>query len=120
MRLLLLAMTVSLVGCQPKQTDFEMFDGQRAYAEVEALVRFTPRDAGTPGGRQAAEHILSRLESIGVQAEIDTFVDATPEGDKTFRNVIGRIPGKTEKWIILGSHFDTMPGIENFQGANDS
>ncbi len=121
MRLLLLAMTaLSFSGCQPEITDLDMFDGQRAYAEVEALVQFTPRDAGTPGGLAAAEHILQRLETIGVSAEIDTFVDMTPEGEKTFRNVIGRIPGKTQKWIILGSHFDTMPGIENFQGANDS
>jgi glutaminyl-peptide cyclotransferase len=44
----------------------------------------------------------------------------TPEGEKTLRNVLGRIPGKTDRWIILGSHFDTMPGIKNFQGANDS
>ncbi|MEN8255037.1 MAG: M28 family peptidase [Verrucomicrobiota bacterium] len=96
------------------------FDGERAFAEVEALVAFSPRDAGTPGGLKAAEHILQRLESFGIEAKIDSFTDMTPEGEKTFRNVMGQIRGKADRWIILGSHFDTMPGIENFQGANDS
>ncbi len=109
-----------IVGCKPELVELPAFDGQRAFAEVEALVQFCPRDAGTPEGWKAADHIFKRLESFGVDAEIDSFQDMTPEGEKTFRNVMGRIPGKTDEWIILGSHFDTMPGIENFQGANDS
>lgn len=109
------------MGCQPEQAgDLPDFDGQRAFAEVEALVQFSPRDAGTPNGWKAADHIAGRLKSFGVSTEVDTFTDMTPDGEKTMRNVIGRIPGKTDQWIILGSHFDTMPGIEGFQGANDS
>lgn len=110
-----------LLGCHPKQrTELAPFDGQRAYAEVEALVQFSPRDAGTPGGKKAAEHIFQRLEGFGVEAETDPFTDQTPDGEKTMYNVVGRIPGTTDRWIIFGSHFDTMPGIEGFQGANDS
>ena len=118
---LLLAGLLPLLGCQPEE-NFELpsFDGERAFAEVAALVEFSPRDAGSPNGRKAAEHISQRLEHFGVASEIVTFQDKTPAGEKTFNNVIGRIPGKTDQWIILGSHFDTMPGIENFQGANDS
>ncbi|WP_372797917.1 M28 family metallopeptidase [Pontiella sp.] len=96
------------------------FDGARAYAEVEALVQFSPRDAGTPAGWKAAKHIFQRLETFGVDADLDEFVDMTPKGKKTMINVIGMIPGKKREWVILGSHFDTMPGIDNFQGANDS
>jgi Zn-dependent M28 family amino/carboxypeptidase len=109
-----------LQGCQPELTQLPPFDGQQAYSEVEALVEISPRDAGTPAGRKAAEHIYKRLESFGIEAKIDSFEDQTPAGKKTMHNVVGRIPGKTDQWIILGSHFDTMPGIENFQGANDS
>lgn len=118
---ILLIGVLTMPGCQPKQIDERPpFDGQRAFAEVAALVAFSPRDAGTPGGRQAADHIFQRLVSFGIEAEIDTFTDMTPEGEKTFHNVIGQIPGTGDRWIILGSHFDTMPGIDNFQGANDS
>ena len=35
-------------------------------------------------------------------------------------NVVGKIDGINDEWIIIGSHFDTMPGIKNFVGANDS
>ncbi len=120
LNLSLLVACFALSGCQPELTELPAFDGNRAFAEVEALVQISPRDAGTPGGRKAAEHLFERLKEYGVDAEIDTFTDQTPEGEKTMHNVIGRIPGKTDRWIILGSHFDTMPGIENFQGANDS
>lgn len=115
----LLAAVLVLIGCRNESSSFGTFDGPRALAEVEALVQISPRDSGTPNGRKAAEHILQRLEDHGVAAEIDTFTDQTPEGHKTMHNVIGRIPGKSDRWIIFGSHFDTMPGIENFQGAND-
>ena len=96
------------------------FDATRAYAEIKDLVTFSPRDAGTPNGKKAAEHILSRLKSFGVEAQIQSFIAQTPQGTKTMYNVIGSIKGKHDQWIILGSHFDTMPGIKNFQGANDS
>ena len=119
--ILLLAGLLPMLGCQPEENiELPPFNGDRALAEVAALVEISPRDAGTSNGWKAARHILQRLESFVVEAEIDTFVDMTPEGEKTMCNVIGRIPGKTDRWIILGSHFDSMPGIDNFQGANDS
>ena len=51
---------------------------------------------------------------------MDHFTDTTPEGLKNMINVLGYLPGTSDTWIILGSHFDTMPGIDHFQGANDS
>jgi Zn-dependent M28 family amino/carboxypeptidase len=121
LRCLLSAVLVLLTSCRPEEEEeMAAFDGQRAYAEVESLVAISPRDAGTPGALEAAAHIRSRLEAFGVQARMDTFTDMTPNGEKTFHNVIGEIRGNSDRWVILGSHFDTMPGIENFQGANDS
>ncbi len=116
----LLSCLLVVGGCKPeKEHPIEAFNAQRAFEEVVALVEYTPRDAGTPGGRKAAEHIHQRLKLFGISAEIDTFTDRTPAGEKTMHNVVGRIPGRSDEWIIVGSHFDTMPGIENFQGAND-
>jgi Zn-dependent M28 family amino/carboxypeptidase len=120
--LLPLLLLLLLTACQPEASDppAGAFDGNKAYAEVEALVAISPRDAGTPQGRKAAEHLHQRLIHFGINTEIDTFIDQTPDGEKTMHNVVGRLPGKNGRWIILGSHFDTMPGIADFQGANDS
>jgi acetylornithine deacetylase/succinyl-diaminopimelate desuccinylase-like protein len=118
----ILLITILLMsGCRPvRSVELPPFDGERAFEEVRMLVAYSPRDAGTPGGRKAAEHIHRRLEDFGIVAETDVFTDMTPAGEKTFRNITGRVPGKRDRWIILGSHFDTMPGIPRFQGANDS
>ncbi len=122
LRTLCVFVVMTALGCKEETSSFSLpeFDGRKAYAEVEALVQFSPRDAGTSSGWKAAKHIFQRLESFGVEADLDEFVDRTPKGEKTMINVIGMVPGKKKEWIILGSHFDTMPGIENFQGANDS
>lgn len=117
----LAASLVSLSGCTPEpETCWGPFNEQNAFNEVKALVQFSPRDAGTTEGWKAANHIAERLNTFGIDPEIVTFSDETPNGTKTMRNVLGMIPGKNNRWIILGSHFDTMPGIKNFQGANDS
>ena len=118
---------VSLFLCVPflflsscKETELPPFDANRAFAEVEALVEISPRDAGTPAGKKAAEHLCARLTSFGIKAQVESFQVQTPAGKKSMHNVIGYIKGTTKQWIVLGSHFDTMPGIPNFQGANDS
>ena len=101
--------------------DPAQFDGQRAYLEVADLVRFSPRDAGTPGAEAAARHLAARLQALGVASTMDTFTNATPAGSRTFCNVIGRLPGGRPGIILLGSHYDTKSGIgPRFQGANDS
>jgi hypothetical protein len=107
-------------GCQKDELKTPPFNAQRAFEEVEELVKISPRDAGTTNGWNAAQHIYHRLGSFGIEVQTDRFTDQTPDGMKEFRNVIGRIPGQTDQWILIASHFDTMPGIPQFQGANDS
>ncbi len=101
--------------------DSTRFDGDRALYEVQGLVHLGARDAGTPGGARAAHYLRDRLQQLGLDAELDTFTNRTPVGNRTFHNVIGRLPGTRPGLIILGSHFDTKAGIApDFQGANDS
>ena len=95
-------------------------DGARALEEVRNFVALGPRHAGTPGAEKAAHYLLGRLQELGVAAEIQEFREDSPKGPTTFRNVLGRIPGKSGQIILFGSHYDTKSGIENFEGANDS
>jgi glutaminyl-peptide cyclotransferase len=97
------------------------FDGAKAMAETEALVKITPRDAGGGGARRAAVMLEGKLKALGLKTTVDTFSEETPSGKMFFNNVLGRIPGKTKRLIVLASHFDTKSGIsKDFQGANDS
>jgi glutaminyl-peptide cyclotransferase len=108
-----------LAGCG--KADSSGFDGAKAFSETEGLVAIRPRDAGTGGARRAAVHLEKRLKEFGYKTKIDTFSEETPNGKKFFNNTLGRLPGKTKRLIVLGSHFDTKSGISpDFQGANDS
>ncbi len=115
-KVLLLSAILVSAGCKPAS-----FDGTKAMAETEALVKISPRGAGGGGARRAAVQLESRLKALGMKTTIDTFSEATPNGKMHFNNVLGRLPGKTNRLIILASHFDTKSGIsKDFQGANDS
>ncbi|MDD5679073.1 MAG: M28 family peptidase [Kiritimatiellae bacterium] len=124
-----------LAGCRPvaapKGPEFKLvapgsLNADHALAEARALVAISPRDAGTPGARRAAGHLLGRLQAAGVQASLDAFTDEIPGGKTTFWNVMGVIPAAGSRadkapWIFLGSHFDTKSDLGGgFEGANDS
>jgi hypothetical protein len=100
--------------------------GETAFAHAAAFVALGPKRVGTDETRRAAEWIVAVLADKGIEAGIDTFSDATPEGEKVFFNVAAAIPaagaprGKKPPVVILGAHYDTKGGIENFVGANDS
>lgn len=94
--------------------------GASALEEVRKFVELGPRDSGTPGAEKAAKYLLNRLQEIGVEAEIQEFRDASPKGETVFRNVLGRIPGSSDRILLFASHYDTKAGIEDFVGANDS
>lgn len=103
-------------GCKKSE-----FDGAKAMAETEALVKIGSRDAGGGGARRTSVMLEGKLKALGIKTTIDTFSEETPNGKMFFNNVLGRIPGKTKNLIVLASHFDTKSGIsKDFQGANDS
>ncbi|MBQ7252375.1 MAG: M28 family peptidase [Kiritimatiellae bacterium] len=100
--------------------------GEAAFGHAAAFVALGPKRVGTDEIRRAAEWIRSVLLDNGIRAEIDGFSDATPAGEMAFSNVAATIPaagrprGKKPPIVILGAHYDTKSGIENFVGANDS
>jgi glutaminyl-peptide cyclotransferase len=114
--LLLCGALLVFSGCKKEE-----FDGAKAMAETEALVKIGPREAGGGGARRASVMLEGKLKALGLKTTIDTFSEETPNGKMHFNNVLGRIPGKTNRLIVLVSHFDTKSGIsKDFAGANDS
>jgi Zn-dependent M28 family amino/carboxypeptidase len=85
------------------------------------------RLSGTAGNRMAQDYIISRFEQIGLQTYNNSY-------RHTFRlesrklvveeavNLIGYIPGKTDKAIVVSAHYDHV-GVrdgEIYNGADDN
>jgi hypothetical protein len=85
----------------------DRFDADRAWADLEMQVALGPRPAGSEASRRLAEEIRERLPK-GRFEEV-------PGG---LRNVVGRLPGRGRRHIVLGAHYDTKD-IPGFVGAND-
>ena len=93
--------------------------GVRMYAYAADLARISPRDAGTPGAGAASRFLAQEIRRLGVKPVADCWTEGTPTGRKTFCNVYAVLPGTSGRLVVLGSHYDTKPGIPGFQGAND-
>ncbi|MBQ9727761.1 MAG: Zn-dependent exopeptidase M28 [Kiritimatiellae bacterium] len=93
--------------------------GARMFAFAERLCAISPRDAGTPGAGAASRFLAQEIRRIGLKPEADCWTEGTPTGRKTFCNVTAELPGTSGRTVVLGSHYDTKPGIPGFAGAND-
>ena len=115
-----------LAGCthhSSPQLQWQAFDGQKAYDQVEKVVGFGPRPSGSTALEQSATYIKQQLQDYGLIVEEQVFTAATPYGPKQFRNIIAktRIQHRgLDRIVIFGSHYDTklMTNV-TFVGAND-
>jgi N-carbamoyl-L-amino-acid hydrolase len=64
------------------------------------------RVAGSPADQEARRWLRTRMGEAGLDAGIDA------DG-----NVLGRLPGSTGPWLLLGSHTDTVPAGGRLDGA---
>lgn len=90
------------------------FQVNAAMAHVRALEHYGVREAGSDAETQAAQYLADRLSTFGLEPRIEEF--ALPNGAVS-RNVVARIPGASDKVVVLGAHFDT---ISPSPGANDN
>lgn len=96
------------------------FDGARAFADLNHLVSFGPRPAGSEAMVKSRQWIVSQLAGSGLKAEEDKFTAATPVGNLEMSNVIVRFPGSSSDVVIVCGHYDTKLFDKfRFVGAND-
>jgi hypothetical protein len=85
------------------------FNGPAAFRLLREQVELGPRPAGSDASRRLAARLRSLLPSGRYQS--------VPGG---LRNVIGRVPGRQpRRLVVLGAHYDTKD-IPGFVGANDA
>ena len=96
------------------------FNGDRAFDDLNRLVSFGPRPAGSPALAQARQWIEGELKGTGAQVEEDSFVAGTPIGPISMTNLIAKFPGSRRETVIVAGHYDTKR-FDNFRfvGAND-
>ena len=98
----------------------EGFDGARAFEDLKSLVALGPRPSGSPAIERAREYITAQLGAAGAEVLRDSFTATTPDGSVPMVNIVGALPGRCSKVVIVAGHYDTarVKGI-TYVGAND-
>ena len=107
-----LAALLVLAGCGSDDSggSASAFDGDRAFADLQAQVDFGPRPAGSPAAHRTANWIAGRMRDAGLESV---------RIQSPWENVLGTIPGSEPGTVVVGAHYDTKSGIPRFVGAND-
>ena len=114
---------------RPKQSDGtetppSPFDSERAWSDLETIVGFGERTAGSSRLERLREFLIGEFEEMGLDPVREAFRDETPVGVVNFANVYADIPGETADgtpppYVVLLSHIDTKKLPFEFVGAND-
>jgi glutaminyl-peptide cyclotransferase len=65
------------------------------------------RIAGTATHRAVGDFIVRKLKSLGYRVEKHEFRTQTPNGAKTFRNIVGTEDTKARRYLTLACHYDS-------------
>ena len=85
----------------------DRFDSGDAYRLLREQVALGPRPAGSGASRRLAERLRGLLPAGRFE----------PLGGG-LRNVVGVVPGRTRRTVVVGAHYDTKD-VPGFVGAND-
>ncbi|XP_045476105.1 glutaminyl-peptide cyclotransferase isoform X2 [Harmonia axyridis] len=108
----------------------ELTNGEIQYlADLQDEVQFNkylekiliPRVVGTKGHKDVGNYIVKTLENLEYNVEIDEFIDKTPFGNLTFKNIIATLDPNAERYFVVAAHYDSkyFEG-KDFLGATDS
>ena len=117
-----LLLTITVSGCS--QPVPQLFNGERAYEDLQYQVGLGPRTPGSVPHDQVVEYIVEEMEKFHWDVEVQNL----EWNGKPIQNVVAKI-GQGQPWIIVGAHYDSRifadhdPNIENqilpVPGAND-
>ncbi|XP_044758540.1 glutaminyl-peptide cyclotransferase-like isoform X2 [Coccinella septempunctata] len=98
-------------------------------ANLQDLIQFdedlrnilVPRVVGTKGHKDVQNYIITTLKNLDYNIEIDEFVDKTPFGNATFKNIIATLDPTAERYLVVAAHYDSKYFEDGeFLGATDS
>lgn len=88
----------------------EAFSAGRALEDVRALAA-APRPAGSAAHDRAREHIVARLEALGLAPQVQHALAQSPQRVAWVDNVVARVPGSAGGGpaLLLCAHYDSVP-----------
>ena len=104
---------------EPQGASLSPFDRDRAFGDLETVVGFGPRPAGSAAIEQTRRYIVEELERAGLEPILDPFTARTPVGNVDMVNIRAIREGSRPETIALTGHYDTKVFEEPFVGAND-
>ena len=114
--------TVVIYGVQrsgPVTAKDSPFSQERASSDLQRLVGFGPRPAGSAAIEKARMYIVAELEKAGLKPELDEFEPRTPLGFRKMVNIRAVRQGAKPSVIALTGHYDTKLFDFPFVGASD-
>lgn len=117
------AAAVARCSAQVAPSPTAKFDGQRAFADLKAMVDIGPRPAGSPAIEKTRDYIRRQLAAAGLKAEDQPFDAQTPAGTIHMVNIRATLPGQAQGKgrIVVGGHYDTKLFTDmRFVGASDA
>ncbi len=120
---LLLALSALAYGLQrntSKPASNSPFNEQRAGADLQTIVGFGPRPAGSDAIVKTRNYIVGELEKAGLKPQLDEFDARTPRGFRHMVNIRAIRAGAKPSVIAVTGHYDTKL-FDNlrFVGASD-
>jgi Zn-dependent M28 family amino/carboxypeptidase len=117
---ILIVLLLLAAACGPSDVPF---DGEEAYAHVQAQLEFGYRPTGSLASIVTGDYIIGELESLGWVVELQEFEYLGTPG----RNIIAHHPAQSGEapLMILGAHYDTRRSADQDDplipvlGAND-
>jgi Zn-dependent M28 family amino/carboxypeptidase len=126
---LALAVVFCLVCTLSVTAQKRVLDAQQLLHDVQVLSAdsMQGRLSGTPGSKMAQEYIISRFNQVGLKAYNNSYRHTFRLESKGLvvdaaTNLIGYIPGKSDKAIVITAHYDHV-GVrdgEIYNGADDN
>jgi Peptidase family M28 len=96
------------------------FSEQRAGQDLQTIVGFGPRPAGSEALAKTRNYILAELEKAGLKPQLDEFDARTPRGFKHMVNIRASRAGSKPSIIAVTGHYDTkLFDNVSFVGASD-
>jgi glutaminyl-peptide cyclotransferase len=121
--ILLLALSALAYGLQrstSKPPSISPFNEQRAGVDLQTIVGFGPRPAGSDAIVKTRNYIVSELEKAGLKPELDEFDARTPRGFRHMVNIRATRAGAKPSLIAITGHYDTkLFDNVRFIGASD-